>query len=83
MRACLAGQGDASPPPLHLGSDHTHQVGIREEGKVSDSRKLWIQCETNFSRTLFLTYMKNQGASNQLHIWEHPPDCQGRPWHNA
>ena len=32
---------------------------------------------------LFLTYMKNQGASNQLHIWEHPPDCEGRPWHNA
>ena len=51
VRTCLAlaGQGDASPPPLHLGSDHTHQVGIREEGKVSDSGKLWIQCETNMS----------------------------------
>ena len=25
----------------------------------------------------------NLGAPNQLHIWQHPSDCQGRPWYYA
>ena len=75
-RRCFS---SSSPPWFWSYSPSGDSRGGQSFGFWQTMDTMWDK----FSHKLFFTYMKNQGASNQLHIWEHPPDCQGRPWHNA